>query len=427
MQTISNKRERERERDGVFSFINLLKSYYQCRENKRRTKTAAIFEIHFEKELIALEKELTNKTYQPGPHTCFVITDPKPREVWAADFRDRIVHHLLVDFLEPIFETKFIFHSYACRKEKGGHKAIKYLQKSIRQFQSTSQLPFYLQTDIQSFFISIDKQILFNQIKQHCHHPEILWLAEKIIFQNPVDNFIIHGDKTLFQKIPSHKSLFYAPVGKGLPIGNLTSQFFANVYLNDLDQFIKHTLKCRHYFRYMDDLLILHQNSQQLAQWKNEIDIFLKTRLALKLHPKKQIIQPVKNGINFLGYITKPEYLLSRQRVVASLKNKLHHFNKILNPKSHYQPKKSGSQISLPLIFPKEIPSLSFLQKIQATLNSYYGHFQHCHSLKLRKIIYYRYFKELQKYLEPKDENYSSFIIKAGILKVLKETMDREF
>ncbi|MCX6789006.1 MAG: reverse transcriptase/maturase family protein, partial [Candidatus Gribaldobacteria bacterium] len=401
-----------RERDGVFSFVNLLKSYYQCRQNKRRTKSAAIFEIHFEKELLTLEKELTTHNYQPGPHACFVITDPKPREVWAADFRDRIVHHLLVAYLEPIFETKFIFHSYACRKEKGGHKAIKYLQKSIRKFQPIGQPPFYLQTDIQSFFISIDKQILFNQIKQHCHHPEILWLSHKIIFQNPVDNFIIHGDKALFQKIPPHKSLFYAPMGKGLPIGNLTSQFFANVYLNNLDQFIKHNLKCQRYFRYMDDLLILHQSPQQLSRWKNEIDIFLKTRLALKLHPKKQIIQPVKNGINFLGYITKPEYSLSRQRVVASLKNKLRHFNKILNPKTQYQPEKSGSQISLPLIFPKEIPSLASLQKIQATLNSYYGHFQHCHSLKLRKTIYYRYFKELQKYLEPKDETFSSFIIK---------------
>ncbi|MCX6789149.1 MAG: reverse transcriptase, partial [Candidatus Gribaldobacteria bacterium] len=166
----------------------MLKSYYECRQNKRRTKSAAIFEIHFETELLALEKELTTHTYQPGPHACFIITDPKPREVWAADFRDRIVHHLLVAYLEPIFEAKFIFHSYACRKEKGGHKAIKYLQKSIRQFQPTGQPPFYLQTDIQSFFISIDKQILFNQIKQQCHHPEILWLSQKIIFQNPVDN-----------------------------------------------------------------------------------------------------------------------------------------------------------------------------------------------------------------------------------------------
>jgi len=242
---------------NVFSFTNLLKSYYQCRQNKRRTKSAAIFEIHFEKELLKLEKELFAKTYQPGPHTCFIITDPNLREVWAAPFRDRVIHHLLVSYLELIFEPKFIFHSYACRHEKGGHKAIKYLQKSIRQFQSANQPLFYLQTDIQSFFVNIDKQILFNQIKRHCHNPKILWLAGKIIFQNPIDNFIIYGDKQLFQKIPPHKSLFHAPKTKGLPIGNLTSQFFANVYLNELDQFIKHSLKCQYYFRYMDNIKII--------------------------------------------------------------------------------------------------------------------------------------------------------------------------
>ncbi|MFA4880817.1 MAG: reverse transcriptase/maturase family protein [Candidatus Doudnabacteria bacterium] len=417
------ERERERERESfspVFSFSNLLKSYYKCRKNKRKTQSAAIFEINFEKELLKLEKELTAKTYQPGPHTCFVITDPKPREVWAAPFRDRVVHHLLVSFLEPIFEPKFIFHSYACRKDKGGHKAIKYLQKSIRQHQAPNQSLFYLQTDIYSFFISIDKKILFSQISRHCQNPEILWLAQEIIFQNQTENFIIHGDKNLFQKILPHKSLFYAPKGKGLPIGNLTSQFFANVYLNELDQFAKHRLKCRYYFRYMDDIVILHQNLDQLLFWREQIDEFLQDNLALKLHPKKQIIQPVKNGINFLGYITKPEYSLSRQRVVASLKRKLHYFNKILNSQTQYQPEKPNPQTALPLIFPKEIPPFAFLQKVQATINSYYGHFQHCHSLKLRKSLYYRYFKELKNYLEPKDKTFGSFIIRKSYLKMAK-------
>ncbi len=347
----------------IFSFTNLLKSYYQCRSNKRKTLSAAAFEIHFEKGLLKLEKELQNHTYSPGPYTCFVITDPKLREVWAADFRDRIVHHLLVAYLEPIFEKKFIFHSFACRKEKGAHKAIKYLQKTLRQAQFVNQTLYYLQTDIYSFFVNIDKQILFNQVKQFCHNREILWLADKIIFQNPTDNFSIRGGHKLFQNIPPHKSLFYAPRGKGLPIGNLTSQFFANVYLNDLDQFIKHNLKCRYYFRYMDDLLLLHQDPQQLSQWKNQIDNFLKIRLALKLHPKKQVTQTVQNGINFLGYITKPTYSLSRRRVVVSLKRKLHYLNKILAPKTQYQPEQANPQISLPLVFPKEIPSLAFLQK----------------------------------------------------------------
>ncbi|MBU4480669.1 reverse transcriptase/maturase family protein [Patescibacteria group bacterium] len=373
--------------------------------------SAAVFEVQFEKALLKLRDELVSKTYQPGPHTCFVITDPKPREVWAADFRDRIIHHLLVAYLEPIFEPKFIFHSYACRCEKGAHKAIRYLQIANRKSLIANRSLYYLQTDIYSFFVSIDKQILFNILKRYCHNTDILWLVEKIIFQNPTDNFIIHGDKTLFQKIPPHKSLFCAPAGKGLPIGNLTSQFFANVYLNELDQFVKHTLKCRYYFRYMDDLLLLHSSPNQLVIWKNEIDQFVKNNLALKLHPKKQIIQPVKNGINFLGYITKPNYSLSRKRVVSALKRKLHRLNLTLNPQAKYQPEKPILQTSLPLIFPKEIPALAFLQKAQATVNSYFGHFQHCHSLKLRKSLYFCYFKELKKYLIPADNNFYSFII----------------
>ena len=182
------------------------------------------------------------------------------------------------------------------------------------------------------------------------------------------------------------------PTNKGLPIGNLTSQFFANLYLNELDQFVKHKLKCRYYFRYMDDMIILHPDKSQLLEWRKEISHFLKQNLKLKLHPKKQTIQPVAHGIDFLGYIIKPEYLLSRRRVVGNLKRKLHYFNKLLDKKAF-------------------LPNLNFIRQTQATVNSYYGHFRHANCFHLKRGLYSNYFKGLKKFLEPADKKYSHFIV----------------
>lgn len=247
----------------LFSFKNLYKAYFGCRKLKRTTYHAAKFEIRFESELLKLKEELISHTYQPGPSTCFAITDPKLREVWAADFRDRVVHHLLVSYLEPVWEKMFVSHSYACRKGKGAHKAIHSLKKII-----TPDM-FFLQVDIQSFFVSIDKGILLSLIKKRIKDPEILWLAKKIIDHDPTTNYTQKGSLKLLQSVPPHKSLF-GKVACGLPIGNLTSQFFANVYLNELDQFIKHSLKCRYYLRYMDDLLLLNSSKEQLLTWRDD-------------------------------------------------------------------------------------------------------------------------------------------------------------
>ncbi len=368
-----------------------------CRKIKRKSISALQFEISFEKQLIELEVELKNKKYELGQYSCFAINEPKIREVWAADFRDRIVHHLLIGYLEPIWEKIFIFHSYACRKNKGGHLAINYVKKSISSDQ------FYLQADIQSYFTSIDKNILFSIIKKHVNNPDILWLSEKIIFHNPTSNYIIKGDKKLLSSIPRHKSLFENIPNKGLPIGNLTSQFFANVYLNELDQFIKHKLKCKNYFRYMDDILILHSSKSQLLQWQKEIENFLETKLKLKLHPKKNILQKVNKGINFCGYIIKPNYILIRRRTVKKLKNKLWQFNKLIL-----------KDFSTDVIF--ENPYLVFPQfnkefiHIFSSINSSYGFLKHANCYGLRKSLYKKHFGILKIYLKPANRNYDYFV-----------------
>jgi len=389
----------------IFNFQNLYKAYIDCRKHKRKTYQAAKFEINFESELLKLEQELQSHTYKPGCSVCFAITDPKLREVWAANFRDRVVHHLLVSYLEPTWEKMFVFHSYACRQTKGAHKAVRYLKKM------TASDLFFLQIDIQSFFVSINKNILFSLIEKHVKNPEILWLTEKIIFHDPTKNYITRGDLKLLQSVPPHKSLF-GEKDNGLPIGNLTSQFFANLYLNELDQFIKHFLKCRCYFRYMDDLLILHSSKEQLFKWRKEIKTFLKINLKLKLHPKKQILKPTTKGIDFCGYIVKPDYTLIRRRTVKKPKTKLWHFNQNILKALFPDDISRACDIIFTdpfIVFDNERFTEDF-RHIFSSINSVYGFFKHANCYNLRKTLYEKHFGILKLYLRPANRNYDYFV-----------------
>lgn len=379
--------------NNIFSYENLLERYYDCRKRKRNTINALKFEMNFESELFKLQKELKSHTYKPGRSTCFVVSKPKLREVFAADFRDRIVHHILVNYLEHIWEPKFIDQSYACRVGKGAHLTIKDLNRYIREIniKTKGEPIYYLQLDIQSFFVSLKKDILFNIIKKQVKNPEILWLTQTIIFHNPIMNYYPKSPMSLFEAIPPHKSLFKTDSNQGLPIGNLTSQFFANIYLNELDQFVKHKLKIKYYLRYVDDFVILSSDKDQLKIWRDEISKFLKEKLELKLHPKKQILQTVDKGINFVGFLVKPEYTIIRKRIVSSFKEKLKYFNQT-----------KDLEVEPP--------------KMLAVINSYYGQFNHAKTFSLRKKLWLKDFKKLQDFIEPVDKNLNYFRIKENII-----------
>lgn len=343
--------------------------------------------MHFEDELLKLEKELKNHTYRPGRSICFVVKEPKPREIFAATFRDRIVHHILVNYLEPIWEPKFIDQSYSCRKGKGAHKALRDLRKYIRQAsRGNREKVYYLKIDVQSFFVSLRKDILLRLIQKRVKNKEVLRLAKLIIFHDPTRNYYRKSQSSLFDLIPDHKSLFKVGVMQGLPIGNLTSQFFANVYLDPLDQFIKHELKIKYYLRYVDDLLFLSRSREELIKWKNAISNFLQEKLSLKLHPTKQVLGEVKEGIDFVGFVVKPDYVLMRQRIVNNLKNKLWRFNQ---DAEHMDQGKRAQMLS--------------------TVNSYYGQFKHAQTWSLRKKIYLKNFGILKNFLHPVDKNFSYF------------------
>ena len=381
----SQNREKIIAAEKIFSYENLLKQYYQCRKRKRNTINAIKFEMNLENELLKLQKELETQIYNPGRSIYFVVTKPKPREIFAAGFRDRVVHHVLVDYLEPIWEPKFIDQSYSCRKKRGAHKAIEDLKKYLRIITNNHRRPaYYLQLDIRSFFMSLDKDILFALINKRVKNSKVLWLAKKIIFHDPTTNYYCKSKMSLLKLIPSHISLVAVAKSQGLPIGNLTSQFFANVYLNEMDQFVKHQLKIKYYLRYVDDLVILSENKEELKIWRDRIDKFLQEKLKLKLHPQKQILQEVNKGINFVGGIIRMDYVLMRKRVINNLRQRLLNFN--------------------------QCPITT--REMLSTINSYYGQFKNCNTFHLRKKLWHKNFNELNNIFIPVDSNFSYFKIK---------------
>lgn len=300
-----------------FTFEQLVRAYYDCRRNKRNTNSARQFELNMEANLLDLHDELLAGTYQPGRSICFVVTRPKAREVWAADFRDRIVHHLLYNQIGTSIEATFIADSCACIPGRGTLYAAKRLEAKVRSAtQNWSQPCHYLKADLANFFVAIDKRVLDRQLRRLIDEPWWRRLALQILWHDPRENASIRCPIHLLNRVSQHKRLTAQPAHLGLPIGNLSSQFFANVYLNALDQFVKHELKARHYIRYVDDFVLLHESPQQLNAWLAEIEAFLPT-LGARLNPTKTILQPAARGIDFVGQVIKPWRRITRRKTVA--------------------------------------------------------------------------------------------------------------
>jgi RNA-directed DNA polymerase len=299
-----------------FSTADLLQAYYDCRKHKRNKSSSIAFEMNLERNIMQLKDELITGRYTPGQSICFVITRPKPREVWAADFRDRIVHHLLYNKIAPRFERAFIADSCACIKGRGTLYAGKRIEQKIRSItQDWSLNAYYLKCDLANFFVSINKDVLLKQIKTKVTEPWWAALAELVLMHDPRTNYALRGSPELLKRVPEHKRLTNQNNRYGLPIGNLSSQFFANIYLNDLDQFVKHTLKVKHYIRYVDDFVLLHESPQQLNEWLAAINTFLPS-LGVKLNPAKTILQPLSRGVDFVGHVIKPHRRTTRKKTI---------------------------------------------------------------------------------------------------------------
>lgn len=307
-----------------FSFEELAHAYFDCRRTKRNSASALHFEQNLERNLRRLHDDLAGGTYQPGRSLCFVITHPKPREVWAADFRDRIVHHLLYNRISPRFYASFIADSCACIPGRGTLYAARRVESKIRSAtENWSKPAWYLKCDLSNFFVSIDKDVLWQRIAVRVPEPWWQQLAHTILFHDPRQDYEFRGTSESIELVPPHKRLTNQPSNLGLPIGNLSSQFFANILLDGLDQHVKHRIGARHYVRYVDDFVLLHKSSAWLNAALAEIDEFLPRVLHAHLNPKKTILQPVDRGVDFVGQVIKPWHTKTRRRTVRYAINRV--------------------------------------------------------------------------------------------------------
>ena len=288
----------------ICSFENLYLAYRKARQGKRGKPPVAEFEFNQEEELLRLRDELAAGAWQPGPYHSFYIHEPKRRLISAAPFRDRVVHHALCNLLEPRWERRFIYDSYANRLGKGTHRAILRCQQLARRY------PYVLQCDLQQFFPSIDHAILRAELARVTGEPDVLGLID-LILQSGSQVFSGVYDMRWFAGV----DLWAALRRRGLPIGNLTSQFWANVYLNPFDHFVKRQLRCPAYLRYVDDFLLFAEDKETLWGWAAAIRGRL-GRLRLSLHPPQ--VYPVRDGIPFLGFRIYPTHRrLKRRKGVA--------------------------------------------------------------------------------------------------------------
>jgi RNA-directed DNA polymerase len=307
-------------------FARLVQAYLDCRRTKRNTASALAFEAHLERHLLQLHDELQAGAYRPGRSICFVVTRPRPREVWAADFRDRVVHHLLYNHIAPRFLARFIADSCACIPGRGTLYAARRLEHHVRSATANWARPaHYLKCDLANFFVAIDKHVLQRQLAAQVHEPWWLRLAETILFHDPRADVDVQGRAADLRLVPPHKSLFNAPPDTGLPIGNLSSQFFANVLLDALDQHVKHRIKARHYVRYVDDMVLVHESPQWLNAALASMAGYLRTELHCAFNPRKTILQPVDRGIDFVGQHVKPWCTTTRRRTVAAALQRIEH------------------------------------------------------------------------------------------------------
>ncbi len=360
------------------SLLACYKAWRKARRGKRPSANQLAFDVRWLDNLLALKTLLRSGQWQPRRTVSFIVHHPKTREIHAPYFVDRIVHHLLVERLEPLFEPVFIHDSYANRKGRGSHAAVDRLQ----QFMRSRGDGWYLQLDIHNFFNSIHRPTLYAMLCRRLAHVERrggLSPPHSLALRSLCHKLLVHKvletvrDPIAAAQLPAHKRLANAKAGCGLPVGNLTSQFFANVYLNALDQFVKHSLHCRHYVRYVDDFILLADNPEQLQLWESQISDFLQTTLRLRLKDDKRL-QPFCQGIDFLGYRVFTHYRRVRPRVVAHCKTKL-----TLWARQFVRQHPHGLWIRA---------TAQGLAQLQAMLGSYWGHFSHAHSVRLRHALF---------------------------------------
>jgi len=330
-------------------YENLFRAFQLALRGKKNRPDCADFAFHQERYLFKLQSELEEKRYRPGGYHTFYVYEKKKRLISATSFYDRVVHHALCNVLTPIFEPAFVYDSYANRINKGTHRAVDRCSRFAQQYR------YVLKCDIRKYFPTIDHQILKNLLRKKIKDADVLWLADLIIDRSNEQEYVaqyFHGDD-LFTPLLRRR---------GLPIGNQTSQFFANVYLDPMDHFIKESLRCRAYVRYVDDFLLFADDKETLWDWGRRIQCFL-ISLRLGIHPYKFNVFPLRDGISFLGYRVFPSHrLLPKENILR--------FRKRLRKKS--------------LLY---ADGLIELEDIRHSISGWLGHANHANSFRARKCL----------------------------------------
>ncbi|MGV8162413.1 MAG: reverse transcriptase domain-containing protein [Candidatus Nanoarchaeia archaeon] len=290
----------------ICSRENIFSAYEKARKHKTSKDYVKEFEENLSANLQKIQEELETKTYVPLPLETFIVRDPKTRKISKSAFKDRVVHHAIHNIIQPILDKRFIHDSYANRKNKGTLAAIKRYEEFQRKVTQNYTIKnqrliksYVLKADVKKFFDSVNHQILINILERKIKDEDTINLIKKIL-----DN---------------HQT---TEPGRGMPLGNLTSQFFANVYLNELDQYVKHELKAKYYIRYVDDFVIMHKSKEQLEKYVEKINIFLRLNLALKLHPDKTKITPLHRGVKFLGIRVFSHHRLLAEKTIRRFHKK---------------------------------------------------------------------------------------------------------
>lgn len=339
--------------EQITDYENLWIAYLNARKNKRFRAEVLEFSHNVEENLIQIQNELIWKTYRVGRYREFYVYEPKKRLIMALPFKDRVVQWAIYQVIEPLLDRQFIPDSYACRKGKGVQKAFKRLQYWERKLDRSCKKPYYLKLDISKYFYRIDHDVLMSILERKFKDPDLLWLLETIIRSEDTKFGVPLGDHGFEEERIE---------GLGMPIGNLTSQLFANLYLNELDQYAKHEMRLRYYIRYMDDIIILHESKQELWRILEEIDMFLRSELKLQLN-NKTTIRPIKCGIEFVGHRVWPTHVKISKRTSKKMKRRLKYIQKAY----------ARGEVTL--------------EQARSTLMSYLGLLQHSDTYSLTKKI----------------------------------------
>lgn len=351
MLTLSHKLK------GLFSqiadFENLYIAANEAKKGKRYRQDVLKFNSNLEENLIIIQNELLHKTYEVGKYRQFYVYEPKKRLIMALTFKDRVVQWAIYRILNPIYDKWFIHDSFGCREGKGTHRAADRLQYWLRKVSRKQEKYYYLKLDISKYFYRVNHAILLDILSKKIGDDDLMWLLEKIINSEDVAFGLPAGMEA--DQCPEEERLF----DTGMPIGNLTSQLFANIYLNELDQYAKHELRLRYYIRYMDDIIILSDDKKHLHEVKESIEIFLKEKLGLDLN-NKTAIRPISTGIEFVGFRMWATHRRLKKKTLKKMKRRIKTLQKVYSE-----------------------GSIGF-DKVNSSMQSYFGIMEHFNSFRFK-------------------------------------------